>query len=61
MRQLIQGSIKVTPVTKDAKYLILRGRKAEAVYFPHTMTPEEVKKVLVERQEAVEADRVIRG
>jgi hypothetical protein len=59
MRQIMQGTPKRAETTPNAKYLIIRGRKAEAVYFPANMTPADVKKVLVERQEATDADRVI--
>jgi len=60
MRQLVQGSVKRTDVVANAKFLVIRGRKAEAVYFPANMTPEEVKKSLVDRQEVTDPDRVIR-
>ena len=61
MRQLIQGSVHTTPVTRNAKFLIIVGRKVEAVWFPHTMTPDDVKKTLVDRQEVLPDARVIRG
>ena len=61
MRPLVQGSVHVTPVVRNAKFLLIVGRKVESVYFPHTMTPEEVKAALVARLEATPDDRVVRG
>ena len=59
MRQIVQGSVKRTDAVTNAKFLIIRGRKVETVFFPSYLTPAEVKKLLVERQEATETDRVI--
>ena len=61
MRQLIQATTKPADMPRNAKFLIIRGRKVEEVWFPHTMTPEEVKKVLVDRLEILPENRVIRG
>lgn len=62
MRQLIQGSVKVAvKAERNAKFLVIDGRKAEEKWFPASMSPEDVKRVLVERQEIPHDARVIRG
>jgi len=61
MRQLVQGSVHTTPVTRNAKFFVIVGRKVEAVWFPHNLTEGEVKKILVDRQEILEEARMIRG
>jgi len=61
MRTLIQGSVHTTLVVRNAKFLVIVGRKVETVWFPHNLTEGEVKKILVDRQEILEEARVIRG
>lgn len=61
MRNLIQGSPVKATSPANAKFLIIVGRKAESRWFPASMTAEQVKAVLVDRQEILPDTRVIRG